>query len=52
MNYYSEKDILNFKNANLDIEFSDKGINIGSINLLELKLGEHKEDQNTENNSN
>lgn len=38
--------------AEFDIEFSDKGINIGSINLLELKLGDDKEEQNTENHSN
>ncbi|AFB25890.1 MULTISPECIES: hypothetical protein [spotted fever group] len=42
----------NITKAKFDIEFSDKGINIGAINLLELKLGEHKEDQNTTNNSN
>ncbi|MFV9936596.1 MAG: hypothetical protein AB8U84_05320, partial [Rickettsia endosymbiont of Haemaphysalis japonica] len=34
----------NIEKAKFNIEFSDKGINIGSINLLELKLGEHKED--------
>ncbi|WP_347939361.1 hypothetical protein [Rickettsia oklahomensis] len=28
----------NIENAKFDIEFSDKGINIGSINLLKLKL--------------
>ncbi|ABV74611.1 hypothetical protein A1C_01465 [Rickettsia akari str. Hartford] len=42
----------NIEKAKFDIEFSDKGINIGSINLLELKLGKHKEAQNTENNPN
>ncbi|WP_341787027.1 hypothetical protein [Rickettsia endosymbiont of Cantharis rufa] len=42
----------NIEKAKFDIEFSDKGINIGSINLLELKLGEHKEEQSTENNLN
>lgn len=36
--------------AKFDIEFSDKGINIGSINLLELKFGENKEEENPEAN--
>ncbi|ADE29709.1 RP198 family tick cell line-upregulated protein [Rickettsia prowazekii] len=42
----------NIKNAKFDIAFSDKGINIGSMNLLELTLGEYKAEKNTENNPN
>ncbi|HJD55987.1 MAG TPA: hypothetical protein LFW21_05060 [Rickettsia endosymbiont of Pyrocoelia pectoralis] len=49
----------NIEKAKFDIEFSDKGINIGSINLLDLKIGDNKEEQapqdnqnNSENNSN
>lgn len=42
----------NIEKAKFDIEFSDKGINIGSINLLELKLGDNKEEEHPENNSN
>ena len=42
----------NIDKAKFNIEFSDKGINIGSINLLELKLGEHEEEKNTANNLN
>ena len=33
----------NTEKAKFNIEFSDKGINIGSINLLELQFIEHKE---------
>lgn len=42
----------NIEKAKFDIEFSDKGINIGSINLLELKLGDDKDEQVMENHSN
>jgi len=41
----------NIEKAKFDIEFSDRGINIGSINLLELQLSDDKEEQNTENHS-
>ncbi|MGX6960535.1 MAG: hypothetical protein ACIPMY_04900 [Rickettsia endosymbiont of Pentastiridius leporinus] len=42
----------NIEKAKFDIEFSDKGINIGSINLLELRLGDNKEEERVENHSN
>lgn len=48
----SNLDYNNIEKASFDIEFSDKGINIGSINLLELKLGDDKEEQHTENHAN
>ncbi|MFY9590020.1 hypothetical protein [Rickettsia endosymbiont of Halotydeus destructor] len=34
--------VTTIEKVNFDIEFSDKGINIGSINLLELQFGENK----------
>ncbi|HJD62083.1 MAG TPA: hypothetical protein LFW14_00505 [Rickettsia endosymbiont of Degeeriella rufa] len=48
----SNTDYNNIEKAKFDVEFSEKGINIGSINLLELKLGDSKEEQQPENHAN
>ncbi|WP_341758637.1 hypothetical protein [Candidatus Tisiphia endosymbiont of Ditula angustiorana] len=46
-----DNELATYEKVKFDIEFSDNGIHIGSINLLDFKLEESKVDELIEENS-